>query len=156
MAWQATVDGPVSHAGHGQVRALPVEVEFRVCVVHDHGDVCIRPVGDVDLASIGQLRDRTNEALAAGADRVILDLRATTFLDSTGLHLVIEIDRWATRTGSEFVIIAGPPAVQTAFDAAGLTARLPFVDGPQHLERTGFREHAEGGPRHEDTVRPRA
>lgn len=123
-------------ATDGDGQAMPAAVEFRVGVAHEHGGVRVCPIGDVELASIGRLRERMSEAMAAGADRVILDLRATTFLDSTGLHLALDTDAWATRNGTEFVIIAGPPAVQHAFHAAGLTERLPFVDGTQRLSYT--------------------
>lgn len=131
MALRLTVDGPLGPAAGGQDRAMTVETECRVGVLHERGGVRVRPVGDVDLASIGRLRERMNEAIAARPDRVVLDLRAATFLDSTGLHLAVDVARWATRTATEFVIIAGPPAVRLAFDAAGLSARLPFADGPR-------------------------
>ena len=131
MALRPAVDGNLSHATGGHDRPMPTEAWFRVAVAHEHGGVRVRPIGEVDLATIGRLRERMNEAMAAGADRVVLDLRATTFLDSSGLHLALDTDRWATRNGTEFVIIVGPSAVQHAFDAAGLSAGMPFVDGPQ-------------------------
>jgi anti-anti-sigma factor len=115
-------------AGDGGAPVMLPEVEFRVAVSHEGDTVRIRPVGEVDLATIGRLRDRTGEAMATGAQRIVLDLRAATFLDSSGLHLALDIDRWATRNRVEFVIIPGPPDVQHAFDASGLSARLPFVD----------------------------
>jgi anti-sigma B factor antagonist len=123
----------VAQASDGHGGTMPADAEFRVDVTQERGGVRVRPVGDVDVATIGRLRERMNEAMAAAGERVILDLRATTFLDSTGLHLVVDTDSWATRTGTEFVIIAGPPAVQHTFDLAGLSGRLPFVDGTQSL-----------------------
>jgi anti-anti-sigma factor len=136
MALRLGVDREVARATDGHGQAMPATVEFRVGVAHEHGGVRVRPIGDVDLATIGRLRERMNEAMAAVADRVILDLRATTFLDSTGLHLAVDTDTWATRNGTEFVIIAGPPGVQHAFDAAGLSERLSFMDGTQGLSYT--------------------
>ena len=133
MAVILAVDREVAQAGDGHDRAMPADVEFRVAVAHERGGVRVCPVGDVDLATIGRLRERMNEAMSAAVDRVILDLRATTFLDSCGLHLAVDTDTWATRSGTEFVIIAGPPAVQRTFDAAGLSGRLPFVDGTPPL-----------------------
>jgi anti-anti-sigma factor len=139
---------------HGQ--AAPGGVEFRVDVTSEHGDVRVRPVGDVDVATIGRLRERMTEAMGAAADRVILDLRATTFFDSSGLHLVLDTDTWATRTATEFVIIAGPPAVQHAFDVAGLSGWLPLVDGTQpRPTQPGFNRPA-SAPRHEQSGWPRA
>jgi anti-anti-sigma factor len=136
MALRLPVDREVARATDGPGQAMPDDVEFRVGVAQEHGGVCICPIGDVDLATIEHLRERIAETMAAPADRVILDLRATTFLDSTCLHLVLDTDAWAKRNGTEFLIIAGPPAVQHTFDAAGLTERLPFVEGAQPLSCT--------------------
>jgi anti-anti-sigma factor len=105
-------------------------VEFRVDLAHEHDAVRVSAAGEVDLATIGRLREHIHEAMAIGTGRVILDLRATTFVDSTALHLAVETHEWAARTGVEFVIIPGPPAVQRTFDIAGLSSRLRFVDVP--------------------------
>lgn len=61
---------------------------------------------------------------------MILDLRGTTFLDSTGLRLAMDMHTTSTANGCEFAIVAGPPLVQRAFELTGLTAHLPFVDPP--------------------------
>jgi anti-anti-sigma factor len=146
MALRLPVDRELARATDGPGQAMPDDVEFRVGVAHEHGGVCICPIGDVDLATIGHLRERVAETMAGAADRVILDLRATTFLDSTGLHLVLDTDAWAKRNGTEFLIIAGPPAVQHTFEAAGLTGRLPFVEGTQPLPRTTDSTARQAGP----------
>jgi anti-anti-sigma factor len=69
--------------------------------------------------------------MASGAGRVILDLRETTFLDSSALHLAVETHERAACDGIGFAIVPAPPIVQRAFDIAGLSARLPFVDVPR-------------------------
>jgi anti-anti-sigma factor len=129
MVLRLAVDGQASRAGDREAEPMLSEVEFRVGVSHERGGVRIRPVGEIDLATIGRLRARVGEAMATRAHRIVLDLRAATFLDSSGLHLALDIDRWATRNGAEFTIIPGPPDVQHAFDASGLSAQLPFADG---------------------------
>jgi anti-anti-sigma factor len=93
--------------------------------------VRVRPVGEVDLATIGSLREQMLAAMEAGAGLVILDLRETTFFDSTGLRLAVDVGRRAARDRIEFAIIPGPRAVQRTFEIAGLAARLPFVEVPR-------------------------
>jgi anti-sigma B factor antagonist len=104
-------------------------VEFRVDVAQENGAVRVCPVGEVDTATIRELRARLDEAISSGAARVILDLRGTTFLDSAGLHLAVDATASASRNGVQFAIIAGPPDVQRTFVVAGLS-ELPFVDVP--------------------------
>jgi anti-anti-sigma factor len=68
--------------------------------------------------------------MAGAAGRVIVDLRWTTFVDSSTLHLVVDAYERAARDGIEFALVAGPPGVQRTFEVAGLGDRLPFVDVP--------------------------
>jgi anti-anti-sigma factor len=117
--------------GHAEATSAPVK--FRVDVTQRIGGVRVCPVGEVDLATVAQLRACLEEAIASGARRVILDLRDTTFLDSSGLHLAVEAVASAASNGTEFAIIAGPPDVQRTFDVAGLS-ELPFVDVPDRRE----------------------
>jgi anti-anti-sigma factor len=117
--------------GDGPDDAMRAAAAFRVDVAREGGGMRITPVGEVDSATIGHVRESVEEALAAGVGRVILDFRETTFLDSTGLHLAIDAADGALLNGTDFAIIAGPPAVQRTFEVAGLNERLPFVDVPR-------------------------
>jgi anti-anti-sigma factor len=114
---------------HGDAMSVPAD--FRVHVARERWGVRVSPVGEVDLGTVGHLRERMYEAIGSAGGLVILDLRGATFFDSTGLRLAIEFDAQAAGTGTEFAIIAGPPAVQRTFDIAGLSALLPFVEVPR-------------------------
>ena len=109
---------------------VATRVEFRVEMAQERDGVRVIPVGEVDPATIGRLRARLDEAIAAGARRVVLDLRKTTFLDSTGLHVAIDAADRAVMGGPDFAIIAGPPVVHRTFELAELSDRLPFVEAP--------------------------
>src|ERR1041384_7230556 len=120
MMLQLAADGRVTRARAGHAAATPTDVAFRVDVSREQDTVRIRPVGEIDLATVGPVRARMAEAMAAGAARLILDLRATTFLDSAGLHLAVDAQPGATRNGTKFAITPAPPAVQRTFDVARL------------------------------------
>lgn len=89
------------------------------------------PIGEIDLASVVELRSRLGEVRTAGFKCVLLDLRGVTFLDSSGLHLALEAVATAAADGSDLALIAGPAAVQRAFEVTGLLELLTFVDGSQ-------------------------
>ena len=114
----------------GYAEAFLGAVEFRVDVAREGDAVRVSPVGEVDAATIGRVREHVDEAMTTGTGRVILDLRAITFLDSTALHLAVETHDWAARNGVVFAIIPGSPNVQRTFQVAQLTERLPFLDAP--------------------------
>jgi len=131
MVPELAVDHGITRDRDGDAEAMLAAVSFRVDVARERDVVRVSPVGDVDLATVGRLRERLDEAMEAGTGRVILDLREATFVDSSALHLAVDANDRATSTGIEFAIVAGPPAVQRTFDVAGLGDRLPFVDVPR-------------------------
>ena len=114
--------------GHAAMRTA---IEFRVEAIEECGAVRVCPIGEIDLATVDQLRARLDEVMARGPERVVLDLRETTFLDSTGVHLIMDAHSRAARTATDFVVISGPSAVRRTFDVAGVTGRLPFVEAPR-------------------------
>jgi anti-anti-sigma factor len=93
--------------------------------------VRICPVGGVDIDSVDQIREQIESLTATGAKHIVLDLRAATFVDSTGLHLVLEADAASRVDGWEFGLIGGPADVQRVFDLTGSRARLPFLTASQ-------------------------
>jgi anti-sigma B factor antagonist len=71
------------------------------------------------------------DALRAREDpceRVVLDLRAVTFLDTSGMRLVVEAVHELDRAGVPFAVVRGGPDVQRLFALARLEDRLPFFD----------------------------
>jgi anti-anti-sigma factor len=129
MAFGHAVHEVTPRDPNGDAMSLPMD--FRVDVARERWGVRVRPVGEVDLATVDRLRESVRAAMGSPGDLVILDLRSTTFIDSTGLRLAIELEAQAASSGIEFSIIAGPRAVQRTFELAGLSARLPFVDVPR-------------------------
>jgi anti-sigma B factor antagonist len=87
----------------------------------------VAPSGELDLFTVGELR----AALALrpeGCEAVVLDLRALTFFDTSGMRLVVETLQELERTGIRFAILRGSPDVQRLFALARLDERLPFFD----------------------------
>jgi anti-sigma B factor antagonist len=112
----------MSAAQRETVRPFTVDVEPERDVVR----VC--PRGDVDLATVDLLRDQVDQLISAGFLRVLLDLRGVTFLDSTGLTLLVEMYRASRARRWELGVVEGPPEVQRLLDITGLRAVLPVVD----------------------------
>lgn len=106
------------------------------------GDTCVvTPEGEVDLSTTDEVRE---ELLAAAAEAatVVLDLRSVAFIDSSGIRLLVEIQRLADAQGTGFLVVRGADHVQRLFDLAGLTSRLTLIDDPGEA---GGRDGARGG-----------
>ena len=86
--------------------------------------------GEVDFDTVGQIRELLETSTAA-AKRVVLDLSGVTLLDSTGLHIVLELDATARAAGCELRLVGAPADVQRVFDLTGARARLPFLTARQ-------------------------
>ena len=94
---------------------------FRCDVVPDRAVVRVEPSGELDLATVEQVRGHILELLDAGFATVHLDLGRLTFLDSSGLRMILEARMHAAGLGSRLSVHPGPPGVQRAFELAGMT-----------------------------------
>lgn len=83
----------------------PQSIHFHVAVRPDRERVLVAPQGELDLAT-APLLDREIEALRAQRfDAIVVDLRELTFMDSTGLRLLVRLDAEAEANGGSFSII---------------------------------------------------
>jgi anti-sigma B factor antagonist len=85
--------------------------------------------GELDLATVDAVRERLDALRGAGRPAV-LDLDGLTFMDSTGIRLVLEASGQAAQDGWMFTMTRGSSAVQRIFAAARIDDRLPY-DGAQ-------------------------
>lgn len=89
------------------------------------GETVVAVSGEVDIATVGQLRD----VLAAqDAADLVVDLADVTFMDTSGLRLLVERQRAAEDAGARFAIARPHKLVRHLLDIAGLTDRLDIRD----------------------------
>ncbi len=109
------------------IRFEQVPEPFSIAVLPDRRRVVVVPHGEVDIATVDQLAAEIDELVGRGFDTVALDLRATSFLDSSGLHLLL---RQCGRTDARVTLIDGTPAVRRAIELAGVRHLLRFEAAP--------------------------
>jgi len=101
--------------------------QFR-CDVSRDGDVLrIALAGELDLATSETVAPVLREPPEDGVERRLLDLRELTFMDSSGLRLILAAHAAARREGWSLAIVPGPPAVQRVFEICGVEDELRFV-----------------------------
>ena len=88
-------------------------------------EVVVVPAGELDLSCVDALDDQVRELRAAGFDRITVDLRRLTFIDSTGLRILLSLRNDAKRRRQSLTLIRGPRTVQRVFE---LTATGPLFD----------------------------
>ena len=96
--------------------------------VERRGEAAIVTVsGELDLASAPHLDERLR-ACEDGTHTVLVDLRGLTFMDSSGLRVILAADARARSRGGRLLLVPGPPGVQRVFQLTLLDTRLEFVD----------------------------
>jgi anti-sigma B factor antagonist len=101
--------------------------EFAVHAEPDGRAYVVAPAGELDLGTVGPLRDLI-AARPATCERLVLDLSGLTFFDTSGMRLVIETMHEARERGIELALVRGPEDVQRLFAIARVEDRLPFFD----------------------------
>lgn len=83
--------------------------------------------GELDLDVAWSARDAVGAAVAARPECVVLDLSGLTFLDASGITLMIRAHRQARRHGVRLAIVRAPEAVHHVVRTCGLDDALPFT-----------------------------
>jgi len=110
-------------------RSLPsVDTTFglRCDVAVERDRARVSPAGELDIATAPQLEEALRPLLRPDGVRVVIDLRRLSFIDSTGLKLILRCNEAARRSALGFGLIAGPPAVQRIFEVTGTLGLFDF------------------------------
>ncbi|GII04755.1 STAS domain-containing protein [Planobispora takensis] len=96
------------------------------------GDAVVVAVeGELDLFTAPFLRDEVREAIELDGSRLVLDLTELSFMDSSGLSVLIEAWRLATSGGGGVCLAAPQAPVARILRTTGLDRRIkvhPDVD----------------------------
>jgi anti-anti-sigma factor len=101
---------------------------FRIDVEPLRDAVRVCPTGELDIATVGVLREQVEDLIATGFERLVLDLGELTYFDSTGIHLVLDLVQGSRADGWQLAVVDGTDPVRRAFGVAGLRGVVPFVD----------------------------
>ncbi|MCW6008301.1 STAS domain-containing protein [Micromonospora sp. CPCC 205371] len=98
---------------HGEL-GVAVDVDER----EDH--VLVKVHGVIDFWSAGPLQEQVNWALQGRRPHLVFDLQEVTFVDSTGLGLLVSVHRRA-ETGGGWLHLARPsPQLRRVLEATNL------------------------------------
>jgi anti-sigma B factor antagonist len=86
--------------------------------------------GELDMARVDEVEAELGRVEATRPARLVLDLRSLTFLDSSGLRVVVMAGNRARRDGLSLTVVRGPEQVHHVFEITGMDRQLPIVDDP--------------------------
>ncbi|HEX9481118.1 MAG TPA: STAS domain-containing protein [Solirubrobacteraceae bacterium] len=93
-------------------------------------DRILRLAGELDLTSAATLEAAVSRACSGSTRSITMDLSGLSFIDSTGLAVIVRTSGLCSNRGCAFQLVRGPRAVQRLFEVTGLDAVLPFVKQP--------------------------
>jgi anti-anti-sigma factor len=84
--------------------------------------------GEIDLAAAPSVRTCLHDAIGAGASRLVIDLRAVSFLDSSALAAILGARKRLADAGHMAVVVSPDSYVRLVLEIAGMPACLDLFD----------------------------
>jgi anti-anti-sigma factor len=91
------------------------------------GSVWVRVAGELDLACSFTLEQALREAQLC-ARVVVLDLRELTFIESSGIHVILDAASDMRRGDGRLILVRGPAQVDRALMLTGVPRQVLIVD----------------------------
>ena len=99
-----------------EVTPVDIEIEHRTEAVWEVLDVA----GEVDLSTAPALRSRIEQVVDGGARRLVVDLADVSFMDSSGLSVLVAGFKGMREAGGEMVVVCPNTSIAKIFSITGL------------------------------------
>ncbi|HYV15993.1 MAG TPA: STAS domain-containing protein [Conexibacter sp.] len=96
----------------------------------DGATVRLALAGELDIASAAHVEQELMRIEGDAPTTIVLDLRELTFMDSTGLRIIVGADARAREHERRLVLVQGPDAVRRLLRMTRLDERLEIVVDP--------------------------
>jgi anti-anti-sigma factor len=104
---------------------------FRIDTHQSPALTVLRVVGELDLTSAGELIARARAVASDGGSderALVIDLRETGFMDSTGLRALLTVEESCRATARAFSVVRGPRQVDRMMTITHAAERLDVRD----------------------------
>ena len=82
--------------------------------------------GEVDIAAVEKIRPDLMEVIARDRRHLLIDCSALTFIDSSGIAMLLEAERELEADGRHLRIVKVPALPRRVLEALGLTHLLRY------------------------------
>lgn len=107
--------------------------EFHVSAERIGTSALVTVQGELDIATLPEFERVVTRMRSQGLERMVIDLRELSFLDSMSIELLLRLHGELTAAGASLVVVRGPRAVNRIFDLMELDRVLTLVDEPPGL-----------------------
>ena len=104
----------------------------RVQVEEDSGRCILRIQGEIDISNAREVLSTIQASVPNGAQAIFVDLTETTYLDSSGVHLLVMLaDRLRVRRQELSLVVPSGGPIRALLEVAGVPKVIPMRD---HLD----------------------
>lgn len=100
----------------------------------DNGWHCIVVEGEVDLATVEELETAIDRIFSDNSRPLVVDLRESTFMDSTGLKALVMANRKFDESDRSFAVAVSRGPVARLIDLSGVESSVKIVESTDDLE----------------------
>jgi len=101
-----------------------MQPELDVRVAHESGVTTVVVAGEIDLLSSVRLNRELDGAFDAAPEWLRIDLLQVSFMDTTGVAVLLKARRRALEAGCRFTVKAASPTIQRLLEITGLATLL--------------------------------
>jgi anti-anti-sigma factor len=92
-------------------------------------------IGELDLSCVKRFGESLAKVVADSPEDLVIDLRSVTFIDSTGLALLLKADTLAREEDFRLHVVQSPTEIVRAVcEASGVDKLLPLSEEPPQLQ----------------------
>lgn len=102
-------------------------MDLVVQVDEQGGWAVARVSGDIDLTTAPRLRERLVQIVVGGQPRVVLDLQAVDFVDSTGLGVIVGVLKRTRGQGGDLRLVSTRSRLRKILELTSLDQALPLA-----------------------------
>lgn len=86
--------------------------------------------GEIDIYSIEKFRDSIEEKIKTQASEIILDCSELSYMDSTGMGVLIELRNKTKELGQKIIMMNPRPNIRKLLALTGVDKIIEIVDNP--------------------------
>ncbi len=109
---------------------MSAEEHLRVDVRHEPDRVVLHLEGELDLASSATFERALEDETIVSAPFVVIDLNGLTFVDSSGLRVILLAHEHSRGRDQPFAITPGSPQVQRLLSITSVNDHLSVIASP--------------------------
>jgi anti-sigma B factor antagonist len=127
MTFEETVSVPSALAGEEIILDSSGNPPFHISISQME-DRCLMVLsGELDVSTAPSFREYLAKVTAELKTDLVLDIGLLTFIDSTGLSLLVSEHKRLSARGSALTIFSPTPMARRLFEISGLTSLLSIV-----------------------------